>query len=129
MSYSNTIPSSGAHYISLETAIDMTALYRDEKENILATAYQSQAILPLSETFNKDAFEKLIETTGAEAIRLYYGMDENLKVHAVFVAVNGDNEDILPPETPSEFPANDGKILESGQRCPTICPPESELNA
>jgi hypothetical protein len=126
---SNTIPLPGAHYISLETAIDMTTLYRDEKETILATAYQSQGILPFSETFNKAAFEKLLETTDIAAIRLYYGMDENLKVHAIFVAVNDENEDILPEESgPEMLLGDDTPILEQGQRCPTICPPDSVLN-
>jgi hypothetical protein len=43
------------HFISLQTGIDMTTLYRQEKENILATAYKNQNILPISETFDRAA--------------------------------------------------------------------------
>jgi hypothetical protein len=45
------------HFISLQTGIDMTTLYRQEKENILATAYKNQNILPISETFDRAAID------------------------------------------------------------------------
>jgi hypothetical protein len=126
MSQTNSLPSTGAHFISLTEAVDMTTLYRSDKETILATAYQNQDILPLSETFNRDAFDTLLAKEGCEGLRIYYGMDENLNVHAIIVAVNEENEDILPDSTQNTITEND--IVEEGQRCPDLCPPPSALN-
>lgn len=122
----NTLPSANSHFISLPVAEEMTATYRSDKEAILATAYQNQNILPLSETFNRDAFDALLATDACAGLRIYYGMDENQKVHAVIVAVNEDNEDILPVS--SSLTENDPVIVEEGQRCPDLCPPPSPLN-
>jgi hypothetical protein len=125
MSQTNSLPS-GSHFISLSAAIDMTSLYRTERENVLASSYRSQGILPLSETFNRDAFDTLLAKGECAGIRLYYGMDENYKLHALIVAVNDDNEDLIP-DTSSETVSID--VAEEGQRCPDLCPPTSLLNA
>ena len=121
MSQTNSLPATGTHFISLSKAVDMTTLYRSDKETILATNFQNQNILPLSETFNRDAIDTLLAKEGCEGLRIYYGMDENLKVHAIIVAVNEDNEDILPSSTENNLTEND--IVEEGQRCPDLCPP------
>ena len=127
MSISNSLPTANAHFISLGQAIDMTTQYRSDKETILATAYQNQDILPESETFNRNAFDTLLAKEGCEGIRIYYGMDENLKVHAIAVPVNENNEDILPDH--DTLTESNEDIVEEGQRCPPICPPPSPLNA
>ena len=126
MSQTNSLPPANAHFISLNQAIDMTTLYRSDKEAILATAYQNQNILPDSETFNRNAFDTLLAKEGCAGLRIYYGMDENLKVHALIVAVNEDNEDILPALASATVIDED--IVEEGQRCPDLCPPPSPLN-
>lgn len=131
MSTTNTIPLPGQHFISLPAGITMTSLYRANRENILATAYKGLEILPLSETFNRDAFDQLLALQGCAGLRIYYGMDEALKLHAIIVAVNELNEDILPeaalPE--SDTITEDGNyIAEEGQRCPPLCPKGSPLN-
>ncbi len=104
----------------------MTSVYRADKETILATGFQAQNILPESETFNRNAFDSLLAIDQCAGIRLYYGMDSNSKVHAIAVAVNEDNEDILDsltaPSVVSEY------FVEEGQRCPDLCPPTSVLN-
>ena len=127
MSQVNTLPSAASHYISLTTAIGMTTLYRSDKEAILATSFQNQGILPLSETFNRGAIDTILAKEGCEGLRIYYGMDENSKVHAIIVPVNEDNEDILPPSINAEVTGED--IVEEGQRCPDLCPPPSDLNS
>jgi len=127
MSIVTQLPADNSHFISVSTAVDMTTTYRAEKENILASAYQNQDILPLSETFNRNALDTLLALEGCEGIRIYYGMDENLKVHAILVGVTEENTDILPSvsltETEDEF------VVEIGQRCPVDCPPGSVLNS
>lgn len=119
------------HYISLEEAIKMTTLYRNEKEKILQSAYQSKGLLPICETFDRVAFDTLLKQPGCVGIRLYVGMDEALKLRLIAVGVNDKNEDILPASAGS-FAAtddgDDGTIVEEGQRCPDICPPTSPLN-
>ncbi len=121
-----TLPNANDHIIELQTAIDMTALYRTKRETILQTSYQGQNILPLSETFSRGAIDTLLENEECAGLRIYYGMDENEKVHAILVGVNSSNEDLLPSN--SLTPEDEPIIIELGQRCPPTCPPESVLN-
>lgn len=123
-----TIPSANSHLISLSTATDLTDRYRSNRNSILQTSYQSSDLLPLSETFNVQDINLLTSQEGCEAIRIYYGMTENLQVHAILVAVDEENADILPDPQES-LNAEENIILEEGQRCPSICPPESPLNS
>ena len=128
MSYTTSLPGTGTHFITLQAATDMTDRYRLNRETILATAYKGQDILPLSETFNRDAFDELLGTAECAGLRVYYGMDENLKLHAIIVAVDEQNEDILPSESLNTLETEPG-IVEEGQRCPNLCPPPSPLNS
>ena len=116
------------HFISLQTGIDMTTLYRQERENILATAYKNQAILPLNETFDRAAIDAILQQDGCTAFRIYYGMTQNLQVHAILVGVNENNEDILPSTQTSVTTTEEDIICEQSIRCPEDCPPESPLN-
>ncbi len=129
MSQTNTLPNSNAHFISLAKAIEMTSLFRAEKENILATVYQNQNILPLSEAFNRNAFDTLLAEEGCQGLRIYMGMDEELKIHAIIVGVNENNEDILPAVAANLIATSGVVIAEEGQRCPVICPSASVLNS
>ena len=113
------------HSISLQEAVAMTNLYRSERQNILQPSFQGDRGLPISETFSKQAFEQLLSRSDCAGIRIYYGMDENNKIHAIIVGVNASNEDILPP--PSKQATEEVYILERGIRCPDLCPPPSPL--
>ena len=113
-------------FISLTTASEMTARFRNECENILKPAFQNLNVLPLSETFDRGASDVLLGKAGAVALRIYYGMDENLKIHAIIVAANENNEDILPSLTLAVAAEED--IVENGTRCPELCPEPSPLN-
>ena len=110
-----TIMSTINHEISLEQAIDMTARYRANRPSDF----------PLSETFDIEAISQLVSATGCAYLRIYYGMQEDLSAHAILVAANENNEDILP----EAFNAGDIVILEDGTRCPPDCPPASPLNS
>ncbi len=114
-----------SHEISQTTAQEMTAVFRSNKETILDRNYQNQGILPICETFDKTELETLLSHPECEKLRIYYGMDENLKVHAILVGVNASDEDILPNDPNSE----NGEIMERSTRCPVDCPPESPLNS
>ncbi len=126
MSTTKTLPAANSHFISLPQAVKMTETFRKNKESILGTEYKNRDSVPLSETFNRQAIEKLLSTDNCAGIRIYYSMDDNLKIHAILVAVNDSNEDILPDER-SLSGASDIVIIEEGQRCPDLCPPPSPL--
>jgi hypothetical protein len=115
------------HFIPLSTAAEMTAKFRGERENILKTEYQQQNVLPVAETYDKACFETLLAKADCAGLRIYYGMDENLKIHAIIVAVNENNQDILP--SASLAATGDEDIIESGVRCPELCPEASPLNS
>lgn len=109
-------------FISLTTAETMTGSYRTNRESILASTYQHQDILALNETFERTHIDALLAQQGCEKLRVYYGMNEDLQVHAIFVGVDNDDNDMLPGEN------NDYRIVELGNRCPSQCPPASSLN-
>jgi hypothetical protein len=117
----------GSHLIPLNQAIEMTTRYRENKDAILATDYKSQNILSICETFNKDEFQIYLLKTEVVAFRIYFGMSEDLRIHAILVGVDKDGKDILPSNT-SNVNLADGEIFEDGLMCPTYCPPPSLLN-
>lgn len=107
------------HEITLEMAIDMTTLYRNNMP----------ADYPICETFDATAIERLLATPGAVSLRIYYGLKEAGTMHAILVAVDSNGNDLLPQQ-PSSFAQNqqDPVILEDSFRCPPTCPPDSPLN-
>lgn len=113
------------HAISLERAIQMTTRYREQKEKILNPEFAERNLLPLAETFDRAAIDKLLSQPGCTGVRIYFGMNEELQVRAVIVGVNDKNEDILPADSGSI----DGEIVEDGRLCPPNCSPNSPLNA
>jgi hypothetical protein len=115
------------HFISLQEAIDMTSLYRQEQENILKPAYQNQNILARSEAFDRAAFDTLLAKNGCAGLRIYYGMDTSLKVHAIIVPIDENGNDILPSAN-SLTEEGEDDIAERGIRCPDSCPVDSPLN-
>lgn len=127
MSIIQNIPPTNSHFISLSTGAAMTSRYRSSRELILNSNYQDKDILPLSETFNRDTLDALLAREDCAAIRIYFGMDEQDKVHTILVGVTKDNADILPAELLTDGEEDD-YIAEIGQRCPVTCPPESDLN-
>lgn len=115
------------HFISLQEAVDMTTLYRQEYENILKPVYQNQNILARSEAFDRAAFDTLLAKNGCAGLRIYYGMDEQLKVHAIIVPIDANGNDILPAQNLTDEEGED--IAERALRCPDICPGMSPLNS
>ncbi len=106
-----------SHEISLQTAIDMTTLYRANRPSNY----------PICETFEIAAINNLLATPGCAYLRIYYGMKETGEVDAVLIAADANNKDILPP-TANVASDDDPPILEDGIRCPPACPPPSPLN-
>lgn len=122
------------HSISLEQAKKMTKKFRDDKRKVVKDEFHGKHILPTCETFERAGFDELLKQPGCVGVRAYYAMDDDKKVHLIFVGVNSSNEDILP--TISAGIAQDaarlegqGLLLENGTRCPSDCPPTSPLNS
>lgn len=132
---SNNIIPTNEHLISLSEAAAMTRRYRENRDTIIKQEFAGKDLLPICETFNKDAFNRFFTNPLVKALRIYYGMSENLQIHAIIVGVNEKNEDMLPQQntisTLNADPAvdSDDPLLEEAERCPPLCPPPSELNA
>jgi hypothetical protein len=110
------------HKISLKRSIEMTSLYRKNKEKILLPDVLGKNILPISETFNREAIDRLLAQPNCAGLRIYYSMDESLKLHAIIVGVDEANKDILPSSTESKEGDDDGgEIVEDGVLCPPNC--------
>jgi hypothetical protein len=113
-----------SQFITLQQAIEMTTLYRQNKDQMLAAAFKGKDILPVCETFDRQTFDKILSLPDCQKIRLYLSMDKDLKLRMVIVGVNSKDEDILPPATADDG----GSIGEQGLPCPPYCPPSSPLN-
>ena len=121
--------------ISLDQAIDMTTLYRAQKDNILNEAFKGKNILPISETFDRAAFQAILDQPNCVSVRIYNSMSEDLIIRSIIVGVDSNNEDLLPESSDplkikmkaaaSELPP---PIVEVGIICPPACPPPSKLN-
>jgi hypothetical protein len=114
-------------FISLQQAIDITTRYRQNKANVIAPAYSGNDVLAICDTFNKAAIEALLAKPGCTAIRLYYGMDAGLQVRPILVAVDKNDQDMLPPNT-GDISVVGQDIVDDTIRCPPLCPPPSSLN-
>jgi hypothetical protein len=115
-------------FISLQQAIDMTTRYRQNKGSVVDPAFPGADILSICDTINKDALAALLAKPECAAIRLYYGMNEDLTIRPILVAVNKNNEDILPAIGVDAATVGED-IVDDALRCPTYCPPPSPLNS
>jgi hypothetical protein len=116
------------HFISLATAADMTRTFRANREAILEPSYQGLNLLPICETFDRDAFDQLLLQEGCDGVRIYYGMDDGMQVHAVIVGVDAAGADMVSGGAGVSLVAEGDVIIENGGRCPDICPGGSPLN-
>lgn len=112
-----------SHAISLTNAIDMTKKFRDEKNNALSAGYQG--MLSVCETFDKAAFDTLLATSGCAKVRIYFGLDVNSKMHAIIVAADANDNDILPDDSTIET----NMIIDKGITYPPGSTPASPLNS
>jgi hypothetical protein len=87
--------------------------------------------LPNAETFGRDAIAILLNT-GADSIRVYYGIDSLGEMHLVLLPVDGKGKDMyrkligkkstalkIPGISSAQAQDNgDGEAVENGQTCP-----------
>ena len=118
------IPPPDSHFITLSQFLTMKQTYSDNQDKILAAGFQGKEILCSSELFNVAAINAVTAVTGCAAVKIYYGMGSDLKIHAMLIAVDKNGVDILPlSATPASVAAGGGgaPIVEEGQRCPPTC--------
>ena len=117
------------HSISQDKVKQLTSNYEKNKTKILKKKFHGEAILPTSETFDRAAFDQLLSQDGCVAVRIYFGMDEDLNVKLVVVGVNEKDHDIRPSVSSLKKLKNGDMIdepvlaLASGIRCPPYCTP------
>ncbi|HVZ57705.1 MAG TPA: hypothetical protein VG870_13690 [Chitinophagaceae bacterium] len=117
-----------SNFISLQQAIDMTTRYRNEMGQIVSPLYAGKDILPICEKFDQQAFASLLGEPGCVAVRIYLGMDPDLKIRLIAVGVNDQDQDIIPASAGAGQASTEPYIIEDGIRCPDICPASSPLN-
>lgn len=104
------------HEISANQALAMTNHFTVMRDSMLIPALRGQNVLPVSETFNLAAIDKIICQPNTLAFRAYLGMDpQTKKMRLIFVGVNTGGEDIIKSGgSIRDNPA----IAETGQRYP-----------
>jgi len=117
--------------ISLEQAIAMTTLFREQRDSLINPDILGKNILPDSETFDRTVFDKILSQPGCVGLRIYAGLTPELMRKSIIIGVNEENEDMLPASLTTSGEEGDGEddlIAEEGQACPPFCPPPSPLN-
>jgi len=116
------------HSITLDDAKKMTKKFRNDKDKIVKDEYKGKHLLPNCESFDRSAFDALLQREDCRGVRIYYGMkQDDQRIHAIIVGFDADGKDILPVEGIA-MDGSDGHIIEEGLPCPEYCPPPSGLN-
>lgn len=117
-----------SHFINLTKAVELTTRYRNYQNALLQASYQDKGVLPTCESFDRAAIEALLAQPGCVGLRIYGGLETDMTLHAVVVAYDENNRDILPSADSEADPEEEDVILENSIRCPPVCPEESPLN-
>ena len=117
------------HFITPGDAKKLTYNFRHSRERMIRDEFNGPKTLPVCETFDRAAFDTLLAQRGCAFVRIYLGMNEGREVKLVAVGVNEKGQDILPDVSRTlDFGAENGVIVEEGERCPENCPEDSYLN-
>ena len=103
--------------ISYETAKSYIDRFRANRDSIEVPEFKGS--LSFSETFHVEAFKALVAQPGCVGVRIYYGMKEDLKICAVIVGVNADDNDMVGVLRGAETDI----IIEDSELCPPLCSP------
>lgn len=104
------------HLITLAEAAKLTKNFRETPLGSIAST-----LVPIkAEAFDKDAIQEIMDQTGCEEVRIYYGLElEPLpKFRQVLVGVDSNGDDMV-----------NGKIMERGFACPAYCGVNNQLNS
>ena len=93
--------------ITLQEGSDMTAEFRKNFPNATKAVY-----------YTADVYQDILAQAGCVGIRIYNAINEDNKLTNVLVGVDRDGNDLV-----------NGKIYDLGQKCPTICSQNNDLNS
>ena len=102
------------HQISLATAASYTKAFRAT----VPVDPQGQYLEPIALAYGKTDMLALLNQTGCEGFRVYFGIDENGNKQLVFTAVDINGDDMY-----------NGILVDEGLTCPKICGKPNPLNA
>ena len=96
--------------IPLEKAKQMIQAYQQSNREGLHSVY-----------YSIETFKRLMQVPGIVGVSVYYGLDENGKLHPIFVPVNSDRNNIYSS-------ADGGSVVEEfGAQCPPFCPSNANI--
>ena len=115
--------------ITLKQAKDLITRFRGRKPDVIKPGFENA--LPTSETFEREAIDKLLANPRCVKVRIYPGMSEDMNIRMIIVGVDSNDQDILPLNENGIIDGDDDDeevIVDEGLRCPPFCPPTSPLN-
>ncbi len=83
------------HDITYAQAQTMIGNFTAVRESMLSSNFQNNGTMPIYETFNLAAIDKLICQPTAIGFRIYTAMDSENKIRFVLVGVDSDGKDII----------------------------------
>lgn len=113
------------HVISMQSANSWIKAFAPERAQLEKTID-----LPISETFNRDAFAALLSVPGTESVRAYLGKKPNGEVVFIFKAVDKNGHELKTQILDENVTSSnvDGAVIENGTRCPSDCPKTDPSN-
>jgi hypothetical protein len=116
-----------SHFITLTEAKALTSNFKKSKHKLLEPNLKDKDVLPVCETFSREAFDIVLAKPGCKGLRMYFAMDNANMVKLIIVGVNEKNEDMINLAGEGKDDETDD-IIDQGTRCPANCPPPSPLN-
>ena len=116
------------HFITIDEAKKMTKKFKEQKDVIVKDEFKGKHLIPHCESFDRIAFDKLLQREDCRGVRIYYGMkDEDQRIHAIIVGFDAEGRDILPVRNET-MDGTDPAIIEQGIPCPNSCPSSGSLD-
>jgi hypothetical protein len=114
------------HQISKDKALAMLKTYDRNRDSLLRGRWANDTlVMPISETFNMNAVDSLVNQPGIAGLRAYLAMDPATRqIRMIFVGVDKDGKDVVQDDRSGQMKFNGrttdslGYIMETGNRWP-----------
>jgi hypothetical protein len=114
------------HQISKDKALAMLKAYDRNRDSLLRGRWAGDTlVMPISETFNLNAVDSLVNQPGIAGLRAYLAMDPvTRKIKMIFVGVNKEGKDVVEDDRNGQMKLKGGGtdslgyIMEEGNRWP-----------
>lgn len=106
--------------ITLKSAKEKVKLFLNNKNKVISSEYADRNIISNSETVDAKAVRLILDQPDCQGFRLYYGMNEQLEISAIFIGVDSNGNEI----TIKNLDGNEDEyVLDDTAKCPPLCPP------